>query len=81
MAPVNSVSCVRDARDEVFLAPADESQVGHGQRRLQVGQDVVRGAQIEGKAVSCGFGGFEVEIADLEGLAVGVRFDFWPRRP
>ena len=68
----------RDAHDGVFLAPADESQVGHGQRRLQVGQDVVRGAQVEGKAVSCGFGGFEVEIAYLEGLAVGVRFDFGP---
>ena len=33
-----------------LLAPADESQIVYGQRRLQVGQDVVRGAQIDGEA-------------------------------
>jgi len=43
-----------------------KSQVGHGQRRLQVGQDVVRGAQIEGQSrILAGLVGLKVEIADL----------------
>ena len=51
------------------------SQGGHGQRCLQVGQDVVRGAQVYGKAVSGGFGGFDVDIARFENAGLGIHVD------
>ena len=62
----------REARDVFLLAPADESQIVYGQRRLQVGQDVVRGAQIDGEAVACGRRGFEVDVVQLVNLLAGV---------
>ena len=79
------VSCDETPVTEFLLAPADESQVGYGQRRLQVGQDVVRGAQIDGEAVSCGFDvGLKSMSSELVNLLAGVVAlgrDFEPRRP
>ena len=65
----------RDARDRAVLVPFDESQVDDRQRGLQSGQDVVRGAQIDGKAVAGRFAGFEVEVAHFEGAGFGIRRD------
>ena len=54
----------RTARKGVALAPADEAQVVDRQRSLQVGQDVVRGAQIDGETVTRRAGGLEVDVVE-----------------
>lgn len=60
----------RAARAVVLLVPGDESQVGDGHRDLQLGQDVVGGAQVHGKAVSGGLVRLGREVAEGVGAVL-----------
>ena len=65
----------RITRYVLVLAPADEAQVVHRQRCLQVGQDVVRGSEVDREAVAGGRGGLEADVVHLVDLfAVVVEF-------
>ena len=59
----------RHSGNGVALAPVDESEVDDRQRCLQVGENVVCGAEVYGEPISCGLRGFHVDVVELERLA------------